>query len=139
MLGKFIFAGEFRRSLRTRICLQEYEESLTAAESVEDCWLALRHACQESNFDYVAMQVGGQNFEDQLKPSASPSGRLHIVMSPSEGAVFGHDVNAPGTAMLIAPLAERLREKLDSFALVQTGTRGEFVPPDLLKTNAAAG
>jgi UDP-GlcNAc:undecaprenyl-phosphate/decaprenyl-phosphate GlcNAc-1-phosphate transferase len=50
VLGRFLFAGGFRRTLRTGICLQEYEETLAAAKTIEECWLALRSTCRETSF-----------------------------------------------------------------------------------------
>ena len=114
-LGKFLFAGGFRLTLRASIYLHEYEEALARAKTVEDCWLALKNTCREANFSYISMRVNGQCFEDQLQPAFVGVRRLSIALSRSDEATFGHDACAAAPAMLIAPLAERLQEKLNRF------------------------
>lgn len=127
MLGKCLFEGGFRLTLRTSIYLQEYEESLATAKTVEECWLALRDTCREANFSYISMRVNGRCFEDELQPSFPSSSRLSVVLSRSDQATFGHDPRAVSQAMLIAPLAERLREKLSRFIAMPAwmGTESE--------------
>ena len=115
ILGKFLFAGGFRGTLRSNIHLLEYEESLAAAKTVEDCWTVLKETCREASFNYVAIRVNGRLFEDELQPSVVAARRLHILLSRSDEAIFGHDPNMAAQAMLIAPLAERLQDKLSRF------------------------
>jgi UDP-GlcNAc:undecaprenyl-phosphate GlcNAc-1-phosphate transferase len=122
ILGKFLFAGGFRRTLRSSIHLHEYEESLAAARTVEECWEALKNTCREANFSYVSMSVSGSHFEDELQPACTASRRLHITLSRSDEAAFGHDPNLAAPAMLIAPLAERLQEKLSRFSVSRLGS-----------------
>ena len=115
ILAKCLFAGGFRRALRTSIHLHEYEEFLTAANTVEECWSVLKNTCREANFSYVSMRVNGRCFEDELQPALRLARRLHVSFSRSDEAAFGHDPSITTQAMLIAPLAERLQEKLSSF------------------------
>jgi UDP-GlcNAc:undecaprenyl-phosphate GlcNAc-1-phosphate transferase len=115
LLGKFIFAGGLRRTLGTSIYLQDYIDSLAAAETVEECWLALRSTCREAKFSYVSLRVDGQQFEDEMLPAVLGVRRLHVSLSKRDEVAFGHDPDLPIPAMLIAPLAERLQEKLVGF------------------------
>lgn len=115
LLGEFLFAGGFRHTLRNSIHLREYEQHISAASTVEECWLALKNACHEADFIYVSLQVNGSYFEDGLRPGFQAGGRLRVSLSQSDEATFGHDPSLAAQAMLIAPLAERLQERLSRF------------------------
>jgi UDP-GlcNAc:undecaprenyl-phosphate GlcNAc-1-phosphate transferase len=115
LLGEFLFSGEFRRTLRNGIHLREYEQRIAGARTVEECWQALKSACREAEFNYVSMRVNGLYFEDEVQPAFGAGSRLHIRLSRSDEATFGHDPRLPAQAMLIAPLAERLQETLSRF------------------------
>jgi UDP-GlcNAc:undecaprenyl-phosphate/decaprenyl-phosphate GlcNAc-1-phosphate transferase len=138
LLGKFIFAGEFRGSFRTRIHLYEYEQSLAAAETVEACWIALRNTCREANFNYVSLCVNGKTFEAELQPCTNKAGRLQVMLSRSDGAMFGHPPDTPMPAMLIAPLAELLQEKLSSFDTVPAWRAADPASAPVLNRSSAA-
>ena len=115
ILGRFLFAGGFRGTLRSNIHLLEYEESLARANTVEECWNVLRTTCREASFNYVALRIDGIEFEEELEPPVTTSRRLHITLPRSAEAVFGHNASLAAQAMLIAPLAQRLQDKLVRF------------------------
>jgi len=112
ILGRFVFAGGFRRTLRINIHLHEYEISLAAATTIEECWQVLKDTCRDAAFAYVSMRVDGRHFEDDLQPALAGTGHLQIRLSRWAEATFGYDARVPNQAMLIAPLAQRLQEKL---------------------------
>jgi len=113
VLGNLLFSGEFRRLLRVKIHLKEYEQSLASARTVDECWLALRNTCREAKFSYVALRVNGQFFEDEPKtPHTGEGERLQVQLSSSDIAIFRHDPDMPELAMLMAPVVESLRKKL---------------------------
>jgi UDP-GlcNAc:undecaprenyl-phosphate GlcNAc-1-phosphate transferase len=129
VLNRFLFAGDFRRLLRIKIQLKEYEQSLGKATILEESWQALRGTCREAGFSYVALCAEGKVFEDILKrASVDRSACLQIPISASEFAVFNYDPGSPDLAMLIAPLVERLRVKLCT---------GETSPQGLAQTETA--
>jgi UDP-GlcNAc:undecaprenyl-phosphate GlcNAc-1-phosphate transferase len=140
ILRKFLFSGGFRGTLRTSIHLHEYEESLAAAKTVEECWTVLKNTCREANLSYVSMRVNGRNFEDQLNPGLAADRRLHFKLSRSDEAIFGHDPSLAAQGMLIAPLAERLQEKLNRFSTVPSWLGPDGQPRDRPQaTRAVAG
>jgi UDP-GlcNAc:undecaprenyl-phosphate GlcNAc-1-phosphate transferase len=139
ILGRFLFAGGLRRALRNNIYLHEYEASLAAAKSVEECWQALRQTCRETNFSYVSMHANGRYFEDELRPSSATSRRLQVTLARSGDATFGHDPTMPIQAMLIAPLAERLQEKLTLFGMAPQRIASEASRELPLTNRAVAG
>jgi hypothetical protein len=130
ILGQYLFAGEFRRTLRTMIDLQEYEESLAQAGTIEQCWQALSNTCRETNFTEVSLRVDGKHFGVEFQPGSTTARRLHIAFSRSDGATFGHEASVPGPAMLIAPLAERLQEKLGQLEMTTAWLASDAPTPD---------
>jgi UDP-GlcNAc:undecaprenyl-phosphate GlcNAc-1-phosphate transferase len=136
VLGKFLFAGGMRRTLGTSIYLKDYEESLAQAKTLEDCWLALRNTCREASFNDVSLEVDGRQFAYEPDPGRLGVSRLRIEISPSGFATFGHDPDVPMSAMLIAPLAERLQHKLRGFEFVN-GWQDPNGPRDWPKQDGA--
>ncbi|MBV9771779.1 MAG: undecaprenyl/decaprenyl-phosphate alpha-N-acetylglucosaminyl 1-phosphate transferase, partial [Bryobacterales bacterium] len=127
-LGRFLFAGEFRKMLRTNIHLHDYEQSMAAAKNVDDCWSALMKTCHEAHFSYVSMRVNGHHFGHELQTPLRAATRLHVTLSRSDEATFEYDPGSAAQVMLIAPLAERLQETLSRFNLAPARL-GPDAPP----------
>jgi hypothetical protein len=139
VLRRFVFGGEFRSALRTKIYLKEYQDCMISANTTEECWDALRAACRQAQFNYIALRLGGQSFEDELKPDDQTK-LLHIPLSPSDSVTFGRDSNNPELGMLIGPFVEALQLKL----AVSATARGKLTtiakqPSGLKANNAAVG
>jgi UDP-GlcNAc:undecaprenyl-phosphate/decaprenyl-phosphate GlcNAc-1-phosphate transferase len=137
ILGRFLFAGGLRHALRARINLHEYEASLAAAHTIEECWTVLRNACRDASFSYVSLNVGTERFEAHLRTSSSSPGRVYtIALVGEDSATFIYDEGVAGPDMLLVPLAERLREKLSTSEVLSWVGSG---PPRLKTREAAAG
>ncbi len=136
ILGKFLFAGGFRGTLRSNIHLLEYEQSLAAAQTLDECWTVLRITCQEASFDSVSLSVNGKLFESRGKPSVPGACRLRVALGYNDEVAFGHDRRLTSQAMLIAPLAERLQDKLTWLRAASTVGQPEALTLDLQKTTA---
>jgi UDP-GlcNAc:undecaprenyl-phosphate GlcNAc-1-phosphate transferase len=109
----FLFTGEFRRMLRMRICLKEYEDALSNARNLKDCWAAVSEVCAAAGFRYVALGLDGEHFE------LGGEGRLieHLprMLIPVSGdgqMTFVQYTRASASAIWIAPIVEALEEKL---------------------------
>src|ERR1035438_2177187 len=109
VLNQFLFAGDFRRVLRTKIHLKEYQQSIACASTVPECWAVLRNACREAGFTYVAMRAGGQFFEDETKPAqlAPPLWCVQVPLGGSDFVVFRQDPRLTELALLIVPFVDR--------------------------------
>lgn len=137
ILRKFLFSGGLRRTLRTDVHLHDYEESLATAATVEDCWQVLNKICREANFTYVSLRVDDRYFEDDLQPAFSAASHLRISLSGWDEATFGHDPHLLTQAMLIAPLAERLQEKLVNLKSLSGWLASESVSREVPKASRA--
>lgn len=125
IFAKFLFAGGFRRTLRSSIHLHEYEEQLATARTLDDCWKVLRNTCSEANFSYVAIRIHGREFEEELIPNSGDVHKMRVNLSRLDEAVFGYDPDLTAQAMLIVPLAERLQEKVALVAPPLSGSLAE--------------
>jgi UDP-GlcNAc:undecaprenyl-phosphate GlcNAc-1-phosphate transferase len=122
ILGRFLFHGEFRQALRARIDLSEYEESLGAAKTLDECWTVLQGACRHGDFNYVSVRTGVQLFEAMLRPTSGAAGFQHtIAWSGPDSATFGYDGRTPNPDILVS-LAERFHAKLRATATLSIRT-----------------
>jgi len=113
VLRRFLFAGEFRSALLTKIHLKEYQDSLALANTVEECWLALRDTCRQAQFNYVALRICGESFSDEQQHEyGEQAWRIHVPLANSDSVTFCRDPNMPELGMLIGPLIEGLQAKL---------------------------
>jgi hypothetical protein len=114
VLNQFLFAGDFRRLLRTKIHLKEYQQAIAAANTAQECWVVLRNACREAGFSYVALRAGGQFLEDENKrQQAGPSvWCVQVPLSGSDYVIFRQDPRLTELAILIVPIVDGLRSKL---------------------------
>jgi UDP-GlcNAc:undecaprenyl-phosphate GlcNAc-1-phosphate transferase len=137
VLREFLFAGELRRALRGRIHLHEYEESLAAADNIDQCWVALRNACREANLSYVSLRIDGRPFEERLQAASTSDARVSFSLLSSGSATFGYDPTLPGSVAIVVSLAERLQKKLrNGQILPRPVVEGDSA--ERLKVNSAA-
>jgi UDP-GlcNAc:undecaprenyl-phosphate GlcNAc-1-phosphate transferase len=109
----FLFSGEFRRILRMRICLKEYEGALWKARDLKESWAAVSEACATAGFRYVALELDGELFE--LASDSRPiehSPRMFVPVLADGQMIFVQHTWASASAMWIAPIVEAVEEKL---------------------------
>jgi UDP-GlcNAc:undecaprenyl-phosphate GlcNAc-1-phosphate transferase len=114
VLNQFLFAGDFRRLLRTKIHLKEFQQSIAGATTAQECWVVLRNACREAGFSYVALRASGQFLEDDNKRQ-QPGPSVWCVQVPLGGSdyvIFRQDPRLTELAILIVPFVDGLRSKL---------------------------
>ncbi len=128
VLSQFLFAGEFRSALRVKISLHEFEDLLSKAQTLDQCWIVLRDACREAEFQSVGLRIAGRVFSDEhLIRAPQPTRILQMWLSASDSVTFGMDSRRLWLAMLVAPFVERLEAKL-----------AEIAPEQSIQTRAAA-
>jgi UDP-GlcNAc:undecaprenyl-phosphate GlcNAc-1-phosphate transferase len=131
-LGKFLLAGAFRRGLRTQVCLREYDSALTAANTIEQCWNALKGTCCALQFSYVSLRVGALQFEETFSSPDSEAGRLKVDLTDGSAASFGYETSVSDSAAVILPMAHRLRERLRTLEFHSVSVGPVPVPKKLI-------
>jgi hypothetical protein len=132
-----VLRGEFWRILRMRICLNEYEESLSAARNLEECWNAVSVVCREAGFRQVTLEVAGKRFE--LSPVAEMAFYAPIILPlGSQGRLtFVRSARSFALEMWVVSISELLVEKLAKLRRVET-TRPETSLEELKPLTLAA-
>jgi UDP-GlcNAc:undecaprenyl-phosphate GlcNAc-1-phosphate transferase len=129
-LGRLLVGGDLRRVLRMRICLQEFEQSLSTAQSPEQCWEAVREVCSAAGLVEVRLHLDGHPYEwNNGERLPEKLGRLQFPLSSADDIVVVQDLAVRSAGMWIAPIVEALDEKLK---------RTSFISPDRPKAMAAA-
>jgi UDP-GlcNAc:undecaprenyl-phosphate GlcNAc-1-phosphate transferase len=138
-MGRFLLGGDLRRSLRMRICLKEFGESLSRTRNVEECWDAVREVCSSAGFRHVALEVEDKMFQLTGEVSLPEQSRSMLIPMPGSGRIlFVQDRRASDSAMWIAPIVEALEERLTLQRDVQETLTADK-PVEHTKTLAAVG
>jgi UDP-GlcNAc:undecaprenyl-phosphate/decaprenyl-phosphate GlcNAc-1-phosphate transferase len=101
-----------RSMLQSSYSLQSYEDSLTAAQTVEDCWYTVRAIGREFRFTYVQLRLAGCGYEEQLDSSPNAHWVLNIPVSDSEYVLFKYQFDVAPAVLAIAPIANLLHRSL---------------------------
>jgi UDP-GlcNAc:undecaprenyl-phosphate GlcNAc-1-phosphate transferase len=138
-VGSFLLGGDLRRTLRMRICLKEYEDSLSRARNLEECWAAVREVCSSAGFRHVALEMEGKAFQLAAEVRLPEQSRSMLIPMPASGKIlFVQDPRASAAAMWIAPIVEALEEKLKLQRYVRETLTAEE-PAERIETLAAVG
>jgi UDP-GlcNAc:undecaprenyl-phosphate/decaprenyl-phosphate GlcNAc-1-phosphate transferase len=103
-----------RSMLQSHFSLHDYEESLRAAETIEECWCTVRAIAHEFRFSHVQLKLGGCGYEEQLDTSSNAHWVLHIPVSNSEYVLLRYRFEASSAGLAIAPLADLLHRSLSA-------------------------
>jgi UDP-GlcNAc:undecaprenyl-phosphate GlcNAc-1-phosphate transferase len=101
-----------RSMLQSDYSLQTYEESLAAANNVDECWRTIRQIAREFRFTCVELKIGDHSYEEKLDSSVNGQWMLHIPVSESDYVLFKYQFEASPSVLAIGPLANLLRRSL---------------------------
>ncbi len=103
----------FRNVLNGQLRLRSLEEALDSAQSIDECWLAIRSVAMEFGFTRVAISFNHTVYEERTGDPDAPLGwTLHVPLSKGQYVELGHAFDSP-VPMVIGPFAEALRRKLE--------------------------
>jgi hypothetical protein len=109
--------GAFRRHLSNELALRTFEDSLAAADTLEQRWDTIVDACRSFGFSHAEMKFNGTMFSKKiLETNGDPTWGIHIPLA-KEGYLhlkrcFG-DTAAP---TVVAPFATVLRRSFCNVA-----------------------
>jgi UDP-GlcNAc:undecaprenyl-phosphate GlcNAc-1-phosphate transferase len=105
-----------RSMLQSNYSLQSYEQSLIAAQTIEDCWSTVRAVAREFGFSYVQLKLGGYTRHEQLGICQSAQWLLDVPVSDSDYVRFKYQCDQSSTLLAISPLANLLHRSLSAKA-----------------------
>jgi UDP-GlcNAc:undecaprenyl-phosphate GlcNAc-1-phosphate transferase len=79
--GRLLIDGAFRRLLNSHISIENLEESLTAASTLEDCWNVLRRYYREFGFYRIEVQMAGQKLSECAEVQPLESWKVTVPIS----------------------------------------------------------
>jgi len=104
--------NSLRSMVKSHFSLCDYEKSLRSADSVEECWRAIRTARREFGFSHVALRLDGRNFEEQLNTTANERWTLYVPVSESEYVRLTCQFELSTVPVIVAPLVDLLHRVL---------------------------
>jgi UDP-GlcNAc:undecaprenyl-phosphate GlcNAc-1-phosphate transferase len=126
--GRLIHPRTLRRTLDAQIRLHLLEEALAAAETIDDCLVAIRRTSQELGFSHLSMRLDHTVYEDYLNDCENSGPRLlgtgqihesancwtlHVPISETEFVRLGHVFQNALPTTVVAALADLLRRSLE--------------------------
>ena len=79
--GRLLIDGAFRRLLNSHISIENLEETLTAASTLEDCWNVLRRYYREFGFYRIEVQMAGQKLSECAEVQPLESWKVTVPIS----------------------------------------------------------
>jgi UDP-GlcNAc:undecaprenyl-phosphate GlcNAc-1-phosphate transferase len=106
--------GGLQRMINVQIQLKEFQVSLVACNSFEQCWDLVGDACQRFGFAAVELGFQGQKFEERFEPASSNFWTLRVPLNVHD---YLH-LSAPSDSLLTSaatlPFVDLLRAALPS-------------------------
>jgi UDP-GlcNAc:undecaprenyl-phosphate GlcNAc-1-phosphate transferase len=137
MARQMFFNGTFRRIIDTQTKLRNFQQALTAADTLEACWTALQGGGRECGFHSIRVNIKGMVRESVIRPDhgdESACWQLRIPLLDSQYVNFQHDLHAAVDPLLLGAfvkIVERtLNAKLshlESEALTPSSLSGQIV------------
>jgi UDP-GlcNAc:undecaprenyl-phosphate GlcNAc-1-phosphate transferase len=113
MAGRLIVPRTFLRVLNAQLRLRTLEDALASAETIDQCWLAVRGASQDFGFVRISMRLDHQVFEETFgPPGTQPCWTLNVPLTPSEFVQLGHGFDSQVEPLVVSRLADILHRSL---------------------------
>ena len=123
--GRLMFSGAFQRSVNAQISLHTIENSLRAAESVEECWTALCEACRMFGFTEARVRMADQVLKKRFAGRGADDGwNIRIPLPGGDYVNFTRPQNSGVLPMGVAPLLDVISKVMAE----KCAAANEFVP-----------
>jgi UDP-GlcNAc:undecaprenyl-phosphate/decaprenyl-phosphate GlcNAc-1-phosphate transferase len=110
--GRLFIDGAFRRLLNSHISLENLEESLTAASTVEDCWKVLRQSYRECGFSQIEVQIAGRKFRECVENQPFESWKVTVPISEVSYVELHRGFGPAQQHQVVASFVDLLRKVL---------------------------
>jgi UDP-GlcNAc:undecaprenyl-phosphate GlcNAc-1-phosphate transferase len=114
LAGRFLRLGAFQRILSAQLALDSLTTALSAAETIEDWWLAIRLHYSKLGFSAVHVHLDGAAYREWPAHVAGPEyWSIRIPLSGTEFIEMAHEFRSDEMPSAVAQAADLLR---DSFS-----------------------
>lgn len=100
--GRLFLRGGFRRIIDSETRLIEFEQTLSRASGIQECWLKIRAASREFGFHGVRMNLDGLAFEDFQSHTSKRVWELRIPLPDSQNVNFFRELGADVSPMVLS-------------------------------------
>jgi UDP-GlcNAc:undecaprenyl-phosphate GlcNAc-1-phosphate transferase len=110
--GRLFIDGAFRRLLNSHISIENFESSLAAAATPEDCWNVLERFHREFGFYQIDVQMAGQKFQACAEVPPFQSWKVTVPLSPLSYIELSRVFGPAQQHQVVAPFVDVLRKVL---------------------------
>jgi UDP-GlcNAc:undecaprenyl-phosphate GlcNAc-1-phosphate transferase len=112
--GRLFIDGAFRRLLNSHISIENFEASLAAASTPEDCWMVLRRWHREFGFYQIEVQMAGRKFRECAETPPFRSWKVTVPISSVSYVELSRAFGPAQQHHVVASFVDVLRKELES-------------------------
>lgn len=115
VFARLLDPRNFYGLLQAQMHLHVLEDSLTGAQTVDECWSAVRQASRDFGFTHLAMRLDHTFFEERFgEDTPQQTWSVRVPLSSTEFVNIGHHFqDSIPSPEVIGPLADTLRRALE--------------------------
>jgi len=110
--GRLFVDGAFRRLLNSHISIENFESSLRAASTPEDCWNVLRNGHREFGFHQIEVLMSGRRFRQCAETQPFHSWKVTVPISALSYVELSRVFGPAQQHQVVAPFVDVLRRVL---------------------------
>jgi UDP-GlcNAc:undecaprenyl-phosphate GlcNAc-1-phosphate transferase len=112
--SRMFLGGKFRRIIDVETRMADFQNSLSKASSLEECWDQVRTGSRGFGFHEVRMSLGGRVFEEASSDSAKARWQLRIPLSNSQYVNFSRDFDSDMNSLVLSAFVEAVQRGLEA-------------------------
>jgi UDP-GlcNAc:undecaprenyl-phosphate GlcNAc-1-phosphate transferase len=113
--SRMFLGGKFRRIIDVEARMADFENSLSKAVTMEDCWAQIRKGSQDFGFQGVRMSLNGSVFEEACTDGqAKARWQLRIPLPNSQYVNFSRDFDSDMNPLVLSAFVEAVQRGLEA-------------------------
>jgi hypothetical protein len=114
VFSRLLDPRNFREMLQAQMNLHVLEDSLAGAQTVDQCWTAVRQASREFGFTHLVMRLDHTFYEERFGDDAlQQTWTVRVPLSNTEFINLGHHFRDSVPSLVVGPFADALRRSLE--------------------------
>ncbi len=111
MAGRMLLSGSFQKQLDSQIQLRKFEQALSTAATIEECWAAMVEGSRALGFHGVELDLGYNVFREGADCGAG-CWTVRIPLAGRKSATLTTRFDSPLTTPIVSPVVQMLRGQL---------------------------